>query len=71
MFIVTRTKTTAERVDGTLCAVKRLDNVHTEENVDDMLEKHRLGDSRLEGVRIWELDISDDGIPFVGKELTT
>jgi len=70
MFIVTRTRTRAqENEDGELVAVKTLQHVHYEENVDKMRAQLGIGDDRLAGIRIFHMDVDDDGVPAIGTEV--
>ena len=74
MYIVTRMKTTADPIPdsetGELVAVTELDDVHIEENVDDMLERLKLGDHRMTGIRIFHMGVDDDGVPSIGTEVS-
>lgn len=70
MFIVTRTKTIAEQDDnGDLVAIQTLESAHIESNVDDMVEKIRLKDHRMTGIRIFHIGVDDDGTPHIGTEV--
>lgn len=75
MYLVTRTKTEAERSeeDGQMIAVNKFDGCHVEDSdsyAQNILESIKLGDHRTQGLRIFELSVDYDGVPKLGKELT-
>ena len=70
MFIVTRTRTTAQNNDdGDVVAVTTVEGASIEKDVSLMAEQIRLGDHRMAGVRIFNMGVDDDGVPHLGTEL--
>ena len=74
MFLITRTYTTGEAdEDGKMQAVRRLDDCRVEtslEQTEQLMDRIRIGDHRVAGCRVFELTVSEDGTPTLGKELT-
>ncbi len=76
MHLVTRINTKVDpdpENPGELTTISELDDCHVEERLDDvelMLKRVQAGDPRVKGVRIFELEVSDDGTPSIGAELT-
>jgi len=70
MFIVTRTRTTAEPDENDdLVVIQTLESAHIEGNVEAMMERIRLNDHRMAGIRIFHMDCGDDGVPAIGTEV--
>lgn len=73
-YIVTDTKTTTETNEETKALVPRYTHEVTAQQhkqaVDLILERKALGDHRVAGCRVFELKVTDAGVPKVGKELS-
>ncbi len=72
-YLVTDTKTTTEADPKSKALVPRYTHEVTAQQhkaaVDLILERKALGDDRVAGCRVFELNITDAGVPKVGKEL--
>ena len=70
MYLVTHMKVTTERnEDGELEQVVKFDAAHVEQDVDNLLERIRLGDHRTQGVRIFKMGVDQSGEPKIGSEV--
>lgn len=70
MFICVETTTKATRdEDSDELVPTYRQEAHVEENVEQQLELMALGDDRVAHLRIFELEIADDGTPSIGSEV--
>lgn len=74
MFLITRTYTTGEPdEDGNMKTIRRLDDCRVETlpvQAAQLIDRIRIGDHRVAGCRVFELEVTEDGYPTLGKELT-
>lgn len=74
MHLVTRIKVITDLDDdGELVTEKTVDEAHVEDSTDDaelIVRRIKAGDHRVTGVRVFELNVDEDGMPSIGTELT-
>ncbi len=74
MRIVVTTKTTTEHDPETdeLTVEKIIESVNVEQDndADLIVRRVKAADQRVAGVRVFDLDVTEDGVPTVGAELT-
>ena len=73
MYLITDTRTTTVTDEKTQKLkphhVTEVNVQQSKAGVDVLLEKKRLGDNAAQNCRVFELELGEDGVPTVGKEL--
>ena len=74
MYLVTRIKTTVDPDEnGDLKTTRTVDGCHVEssdQTAEQLIHRIKHGDHRVAGIRVFELAVSDEGTPTLGKELS-